>query len=232
MIKLVGIGGVARAGKDTFCKILIDILKEKGMDGKRFAFADTLKDELNPFLIEKFGVDVWNCSSEEKEAIRPMLVAYGKCKRIMSQGTYWTSIVSDKMKDQIGYSKKTIPIVTDVRYQEYKNDEGAWIKKMGGVLIHITRESVIERWEPSIGKPVNGTTVKRFGDNDVREVYHERSYIEPANQEEEINDPKILQQSDFSFVWKTSDNYKYLKKEVEKFLEQSGIMKDLIVNGV
>jgi len=220
-MKVIGLTGVARSGKDTFCKTLIDLFKEKDICAKRFAIADALKDDINPFLISKFGIDVFNCSAEQKEFIRPMMVAYGKCKRKETEGKYWTSILENKIKND----NCDIAIITDVRYCEFEKDEAHWIKNvMSGKLIHISRVDKIEIWEPCICKKINGDTVKSFGENDIRELHYRKDYIQPANEDEEINDPRMIKSSDASFIWNTSNDNSYLKKEVKDFINYTKIL--------
>ena len=172
-IKPVGIGGVARAGKDTLFKLLERNL-ENVIPVKRIALADELKSELDPFLIEKFGISAFTSNTEEKERIRPLLVAYAKIKRTASQGTYWTSKIDSKVKECI--SSGVLPIITDIRYFEYQDDEVSWLRSFDGILIHLTR----------IDK--NG------------------HFILPANSEEEANDPKINKAAELCVVWNSSSN--------------------------
>ena len=135
---MIGITGVARSGKDTFYSILAKYFENKGFKAGRLAFADDLKKELNPFTIEKFKIDLMKCTNEEKEVIRPLMVSYGKCRRSQTEGKYWTSLLDAKIKN---FSKQNIiPIITDVRYIEYKEDEYSWLKNNNGILIHISRK--------------------------------------------------------------------------------------------
>ena len=58
---MIGISGIAASGKDLFCRLLLKEIK-----GHRIALADQLKEEINPYIISKFGIDVLNCSTESK----------------------------------------------------------------------------------------------------------------------------------------------------------------------
>lgn len=129
-------GAVATAGKDTFCKLLIELLPD--LKVKRFALADQLKLDLQPFLLDEFGIDIFNCSSYEKELVRDILVAYGKSWRKKSQGTHWTEL----LQEEIELSGVDVAVVTDIRYSDdsYPEDELFWGKtKNQGILVHITR---------------------------------------------------------------------------------------------
>ena len=185
---MIGITGVARSGKDTFYSILAKYFENKGLKAGRLAFADDLKKELNPFTIEKFKIDLTKCTNEEKEVIRPLMVSYGKCRRSQTEGKYWTSLLDMKIKN---FNKQNIiPIITDVRYIEYKQDEYSWLKNNNGILIHISR------------KLDNGNLVP------------------PANIEEKANDNKLKAVADFSVCWETCQDTNFLYELMEKNLEK------------
>ena len=184
---VIGITGVARCGKDTFYSILNRYLQEKQIQSKRLAFADSLKIELNDFTKDKFQIDLLNCEGQDKELIRPLMVAYGKCRRIQTEGKYWTSMLDLKVKELI--ENKTIPIITDVRYIEYKDDEYSWLKHYNGVLIHLSR------------KLDDGTLVP------------------PANVEEKSNDNKLKAVADFNKSWDTCQDTNYLYELMQKNLK-------------
>jgi len=97
-----------------------------------------LKKELNEFTKEKFKIDLFKCEGQEKELVRPLMVAYGKCRRVQTEGKYWTSLLDDKVKEL--KEENIVPIITDVRYIEYKEDEYSWIKSHNGILIHLSRK--------------------------------------------------------------------------------------------
>jgi hypothetical protein len=184
---MIGITGVATSGKDTLFLILQKFFKSKNLPVKRFALADLLKKDLNSFAKEKLDIDLFNLSPEDKELIRPILVSYGKIKRINTNGRYWI----DKLKEANGLQNKTIiPIITDIRYQEYPQDECFWLKKENnGFLIHISR-------------------------------IHKGKAIPPANAEEEKNNKILLSESDYSFTWCTEKNIDILYENYISNLEE------------
>jgi len=185
---MIGITGVARSGKDTFYSIISKYFEEKGLKCQRLAFADNLKKELNTLTKEKFKIDLFKCSNEEKEMIRPLMVAYGKCKRSQTEGKYWTSLLDEKIKEL--NKSEIIPIITDVRYIEYKEDEYAWLKNYNGLLIHISR------------KLDDGT------------------FVPPANIEEKLNDNKLKAVADVCISWETCQDINFLYQLIEKKLEK------------
>jgi hypothetical protein len=171
MKKIIGITGVATSGKDTLCNLLIEFLKSKNIQAKRLALADKLKEDLFPFVKEKFNINIFDPNPEEKKIIRSVLVGYGMAKRSLSKGTYWTSMIQKQIDDL--KENNILPIITDIRYQEYNEDEFFWLKNNNGILIHISRI-------------------------DLQGIE-----IPPANSEEEKNDFNLKKQSDFSIKWKT-----------------------------
>lgn len=134
---IIGIGGLARSGKDTMCEFLIDYFTMRGLKSKRMALADELKRSIRSRLIDEYKIDISNCTPQEKERIRPELVAFGKKLRENSRGTHWTKIVEEKMK----LEDFDIVIVPDIRYHVYPEDEVSWVKNQG-LLIHVARYDI------------------------------------------------------------------------------------------
>lgn len=184
---IIGLTGVARSGKDTFYLILKKYLKERNIISERVALADELKKELEDFVEKKFKINLNKCEGPDKELIRPLMVAYGKCRRIQTEGKYWTSLVDCKLKEL--KKQDIVPIITDVRYIEYKDDEYSWLKSHNGILIHISR---------------------RFDDG---------SLVPPANIEEKSNDHKLKTVADYSISWDTCQDVNVLSELIQKHLK-------------
>jgi len=185
-MKLVGVSGLARSGKDLFTTVAQDVLKEHGLKTERYALAYELKSDLKDLIHKKTGIDVFTENTEEKTIIRPLLVAYGDVMRKISEGKYWTQ----KMEQRIGKSKADVVFITDIRYDYYPEDECTWLQyKQCGKLIHITRF----KYE---------TTSKR----------KKKVYDSPPNEHEAINNPKVKDRADYSFEWEDYSN-KYPTKE-------------------
>lgn len=134
---MIGITGVAKSGKDTLYKLLERKIKEKGLSCKRFALADSLKDDIKEFIFSKFSISLDDLKPKDKELIRPILVAYGKIKRDLTEGRYWISFLENKIeKDEDLF----LPIITDIRYAEFDHDEADWIlNQNSGILVHVSR---------------------------------------------------------------------------------------------
>jgi hypothetical protein len=170
---VIGLSGVARAGKDLFCDMLLHSLNTRGYKAERFALADRLKSDINPFLIEHTGVNLFRCEPEDKEVVRPLLVEYGAVKRKQSEGKWWTS----QLELEIRNSHCNVAVVTDIRYDRYPEDELFWIKeKLGGMFVHISRYNI-----------VNGR----------------EEFVQPANKEEMCEDPKMAAAADYRIEWET-----------------------------
>lgn len=173
-MKIIGISGVATSGKDTLCSLIARHLSSKNIKSQRLALADNLKNDLKDFICDKFNINILEASSQEKTLIRPIMVAYGKVKRTLSKGKHWTDMLDLSIKDLV--KEDTVPIVTDVRYMEYPEDEFFWLKSRNGILVHISRLDM------------NG------------------NLIMPANLEEKENDTKIKEKADLKLIWETEDD--------------------------
>lgn len=202
-IKVIGVSGVARAGKDTFVSILINRLKERGKSSAKIALADPLKEYCDSFCRANLGVTAFTQIPAEKLLIRPMLVWFGDAKRKQTNGRFWVDLASksiDKLDGNVDYA-----IISDVRYDHYERDEVDWLKlEQKGVLIHVSRYT-------SVG--------------DVKE------YVPPANDHELLNDPKVKNKSDYRVEWPTIpnvdldnlDTHPSMIKYVDNFLDSQKI---------
>jgi hypothetical protein len=76
---------------------------------------DVLKDHLAPFVLERFGIDIWTMEGDAKETLRPLLIAYGMCQRERDSG-YWITQVLRQIDAAVDRHPDIIPVVTDVRF--------------------------------------------------------------------------------------------------------------------
>ena len=175
---VIGLSGVAGAGKDLFFKLL-----SKKMTVRRFALADALKREASMWTYKQYGIDALNCSREEKETIRPFLVQHGTQKRKMSKGRYWIDILDRDIKGfLLNAVTEDVPVITDIRYQEYEGDEVDWVtKELDGLLVHISQFEV----KRSVGC---------------------KTFKTPANEEEAKMDPIIKELADYRISWPKVDD--------------------------
>lgn len=135
MVKILGVSGYARSGKDTFAKYARELLLEKDIALVRFAFADKLKANINQFLVQKLGISANTRNDFEKKIIRPLLVGYGESARLLDKD-YWINELRESMTAVIGEKldgKQIVPVITDVRYL----NELSFIKELGGKVITV-----------------------------------------------------------------------------------------------
>ena len=190
---VVGLSGVAGAGKDLFFTLL-----SKKLNCQKFSLAEALKAETVSFCREQYGIHPLTCSRKEKDLIRPLLVFHGTFKRDLSEGRHWIEQLNKKInKNNLTNS---IVVITDIRYDDYSKDEVYWLKKeLGGTLVHV---SLYEE-TPSL----SGSRCKFFK--------------RPINAEETRNDPKIKAQADYIVEWKKvkGDLETQLKPHIDGFIE-------------
>ena len=181
-MKLIGISGVARSGKDLFTTVAQEVLKQHVLKTERFALAYELKSDLKDLIHTKTGIDVFTENTEEKNIIRPLLVAYGDVMRKITEGKYWTK----KVEQRLGKSNADVVFITDIRYDHYIEDECAWLQnKQSGKLIHVTKY---------VMSPM--PQGKRFSKNKQVKVYQSA-----PNEHESLNDPKVRKRSDLKIEW-------------------------------
>lgn len=125
--KLIGISGAARSGKDTFCRVLSQMIPSIG----RYSFADDLKKDLSEFVWKNYGIDIFDMSQKEKNDIRPLMVFHGEYMRDQTEGLHWI----EKVKNDIEKNEDDISVVTDVRFPNEMN----FFKENGGSLLYIER---------------------------------------------------------------------------------------------
>lgn len=128
---LIGIGHKKRTGKDQYAKYLAEQLLHHGVGTTDiFHFADALKEEV---------ADVCRVSLDfieaNKQKFRPMLQWWGTDFRrdLCGDNYYWIKQTEEKFLN----SPANHVIVSDVRFE----NEARAIKKWGGVLIKIQRET-------------------------------------------------------------------------------------------
>lgn len=200
-LKIIGIGGFARSGKDTFVKYAINILGENGYLAQRVAFADELKSDLYSFIKEKYGIDVFLASTEEKNLIRPLLVAHGCGMRLCGDGSHWIRLMEKTIKnsyDDLKYilDKPMIFLVSDVRFP----NEADWIHDNGGWFVHIKKYEVY-----------TGHDYNEYDPGD-------RIYDSAPNEEEAKQDPLIEKKADYKLEWETAKDLDMLKPIVKECL--------------
>lgn len=187
----IGVAGVARAGKNLFCDLLVKQLKANyNLNAKHFALATELKEDCRQFIHDKFHLDVFTDKTEEKNVFRDMLVWYGDAKRKQTDGRYWIDKLDLTIGKEFAFGTPPIDvaIVSDIRYDHYLNDEVSWIQKeKNGALIHVGKFTY--------GFPSNGRIIKVKGNRGLK------IFTDPANTHEMLNDPKLREKADYLVEW-------------------------------
>ena len=132
-IPLIGITGRARSGKDTVADF---ILQRNG--GYKYSFAEPLKQMLLPLGID-MSEPYWQ---EVKEVIIPEFNASPR-RLMQTLGTewgrelihpdLWLTLATRKLAS-MGHGM----VIPDVRFE----NEAAWVRRNGGVIIHLFRSHV------------------------------------------------------------------------------------------
>jgi len=190
----LGIAGAATVGKDTYYRLLKQICSEEfGVNVIRFALADSLKNDLYSLILYKYGVDIFNCSTEDKNKVRHLLVSHARVMRQNTKGRYWIEKLQseiDEYKKSENFKPSDIFCVTDIRHFEYSKDEVVWIKEENkGVLIYVE---------------------KYFSDGSI---------CNPANDDESRNDPALREHCDYLLRWMHGSDEQTLKISVKKSID-------------
>lgn len=164
--KIIGIAGVARAGKDTFAMLAKSSPEFVGKKTTAFAFADALKFNASKFLREFCNIpNLSLLNSEQKADVRPFLVWYG-CYMRRIVPTYWVDQVAAKIAED---NDSDIFLITDVRFQ----NEVEWVHQLSGRVIHIKRFQA-DPYLTSLVPPANEEEAKNDPMVDESSDFHVR----------------------------------------------------------
>ena len=97
---------MAGSGKDSFAKLIGESFNNLGYEVKYLSFAKKLKQEVSEISKQLYGIDTTNCTRDEKNLIRPLLLAHGAIMRAKTDGRYWIDSVSSQIeKDKININR-------------------------------------------------------------------------------------------------------------------------------
>ena len=208
-MKVIGIAGYARCGKDTFVKIAIDLLKKNGYTPMRLAFADMLKDEVTDMLTDYgFKGRVKTDDPVVKTQMRPLMVWWGCQRRYESEGgLYWVNEVDNQLQDIINdaqsggmTTERMVALVSDVRFP----NEAKWVhEKWEGQVIHL------KKWQSEWRK----------GGQDGSDEFLVRVYDPAPNEEEAKQDPLVEAMADVKTEWEGKGKATAAIASVEKDLQ-------------
>lgn len=183
-MKIIGVAGYARAGKDTFCALANNILKTNGFRVGQYSFAKQLRLEVDPFLRNNCGVSAFTQNPYEKVDIRDFLVWYGTTWWRKRDPKRWIRAVDLQLKSD--GNNVDVALVSDVRYPE----EAEWTHSWGGYIVHVSTYKMCPRIPTS-----------SFDDGPSSDEPLIRSFFDAPNEQERINDPLVKAQSDYKLEW-------------------------------
>jgi hypothetical protein len=164
----IGIGGVARAGKDSIASALkaklCNIYPSKSIE--IIPLSAPLKEDCKDFVKNHLDLDVYTNDTNEKSIFRELLVWYGKVKRQQTNGTYWTNLLDVNAKNK----NLDICIIPDIRYQQYEKDEVFWLRsKSKNSFIHIERKLPNGDIQPpaNIDEKINDNIIRELADKKI-----------------------------------------------------------------
>jgi hypothetical protein len=202
---IIGVSGVAGAGKDLFVQACIEQLEQEGKSVGSLAIANLLKLEARDWCVKHYGIDPMLCCRKDKEKIREFLVFHGTMKRKSSNGRHWIDLTNDVVKD--AQQIYDYVFISDVRYNDFAKDEVYWVKEeLQGKLVHVSQYEMREVLDKR-----NWPKTKT-----------DKVFLPPANAEEERNDPTLRAEADYVLEWervKKINKHKYITSEVVKFIE-------------
>jgi hypothetical protein len=141
-MKLIGISGKKRCGKDTVADILIDIYK----DTIKASFAAALKIE----VARATGFDIKYMDSH-KENFRLLYQGWGTdFRRKLFGENYWVNKLHetlqyiDSREEECGIGEH-FTVITDVRFP----NEYDYVKSHGGIMIRVVRHNEVTDLHPS-----------------------------------------------------------------------------------
>jgi hypothetical protein len=209
-MKVIGVTGFARAGKDTFCAIAKDIFAKYNVVATQYSFAHVLKTEVAPFLRDNCDCDVWTQDTEIKKDMRDFLVWYGTTWWRKRDPKRWIRHVDVALKAE----QPPVAIISDVRYP----NEGEWVHSWGGTLVHVAA------WKWQDGRDGYGDSVTF------------KAEFEAPNEQEKLNDPLMRAMSDVKILWHAKGlspqealENPDLRKEVWKALNSLDWFNDVLI---
>lgn len=109
---VIGITAAKRHGKDTFAQLLTKFIPNLNS----WAFADQLKDDLDPISLKMFGKRAKDLDGEEKEIFRDIMIGYG-CGWRKIDIDHWVKIIDS----EIDNSPRIYHCIKDMRFPSEVN---------------------------------------------------------------------------------------------------------------
>ena len=136
--QIFAVGAEKRVGKDTLCDRLIQNFKLSGISSVKLSLAEPLKNSCKCIVMNEFGIDIHNCSDQEKELVRPLLVTVAAVHRSRTRGHYFVNKLLNKIANSPSLNSLAAIFVSDLRFDEYgESDELETLKSVGAKIIHL-----------------------------------------------------------------------------------------------
>ena len=173
-MKIIGVAGPARSGKDTVGDYLV-----KNCGYKRFAFADPMKDMICALL---------SCTRDWLEAHKDEhipAIGYSPRELLQTVGTEWgrNTLNKDFWVDitfrQIANMHEGAwagVVITDCRFE----NEAKRIRKEGGIIAHIRREeaATVAEHVSEAGIAMKGCDCKLYNNDTIPDLYRAVDFMQ------------------------------------------------------
>ncbi len=172
-MRLIGISGKARSGKDSIADYLVG-----NCGAFRYAFADPLKQA----AATAFGIPLGDFyDADKKEVInkfwnispREIAQIFGtECMRNQFRQDFWVMRATSEMTSFDAHNDKDrIFVIPDVRFE----NEADWVRKNGGEMWHVIRpslgEGVVRAHASEAGVEVGDEDIAFLNDADLNNLY-------------------------------------------------------------
>ena len=209
----IGLSGFAGCGKDLFSDLLGEELESRDISSSKVSIAESLKVECRSSLVRLTGIDILNCTREEKNKVRDYLVFYGLVMRDRSGGRHWIDRTSERINRWDSIFPRE-PVATLEYIPEICEAD------MEGL------EEESEEWDGGFPHVFCITDI-RYDEYKKDEVYWVKKELKgklvhltkegspAANSFEEENDPRLQEKADYKIVWPDCNSN---QKEINKHL--------------
>lgn len=137
-MKIIGLTGKRRSGKDTVCAVLKE---HTTLNVRRAAFADPLKEECAKAL----GITMEELEAEKATTFRPLLQWWGtEFRRNKFGDDYWVRQMQERLRsfgaEHQQCLHELVVVITDCRF----DNEVAMVRSLGGLIVKTVRPGLPE----------------------------------------------------------------------------------------
>jgi len=171
-MKLIGIAGKARSGKDSIAEYLVDFF-----NAHRYALADPLKEACSVAFgipLHKFYEAEFKETIDEFWQLSPREIAqrFGtECMREQFREDFWLKRALFELEDVAYNEDRDYFVIPDIRFE----NEADWIRERGGELWHVVRpsigEGVVRAHASEAGVDAKNEDIVFFNDGDLDHLF-------------------------------------------------------------